>query len=55
MLSLAPLLLLLLFPATARAAPGDLLWADEFDIPGAPDTTKWSYDLGGGGWCVVLV
>jgi len=44
------LLLLFLFPATARAAPGDLLWADEFDIPGAPDPTKWSYDLGGGGW-----
>ena len=27
-------------------------WADEFDAPvnAAPDSTKWTYDLGGGGW-----
>lgn len=27
-------------------------WADEFDGPAgsAPDPTKWTYDLGGGGW-----
>ena len=27
-----------------------LVWADEFDIPGAPDANKWGYDLGAGGW-----
>lgn len=27
------------------------VWADEFDTDGAPDTTKWSYDLGNNnGW-----
>jgi hypothetical protein len=25
-----------------------LVWADEFEIPGAPDDTKWNYDLGDG-------
>ena len=24
----------------------DLVWSDEFDIDGLPDTTKWSYDIG---------
>lgn len=28
----------------------NLLWSDEFDYSGAPDTKKWGYDLGGGGW-----
>ncbi len=28
----------------------NLVWADEFNVNGAPDTTKWSYDLGAGGW-----
>jgi beta-glucanase (GH16 family) len=27
-----------------------LIWADEFDAPGAPDPAKWGYDLGAGGW-----
>lgn len=26
------------------------VWGDEFNTPGAPDPTKWSYDLGAGGW-----
>lgn len=26
------------------------VWADEFDYTGLPDSTKWSYDLGGDGW-----
>jgi beta-glucanase (GH16 family) len=25
-------------------------WADEFITNGRPDTSKWTYDLGGGGW-----
>jgi beta-glucanase (GH16 family) len=27
-----------------------LIWADEFDAPGAPDPAKWGYDIGAGGW-----
>ena len=27
-----------------------LVWSDEFDVAGAPDETKWTYDLGAGGW-----
>lgn len=27
-----------------------LVWSDEFDISGVPDTTKWNYDIGDGGW-----
>jgi beta-glucanase (GH16 family) len=25
-------------------------WSDEFDANGAPDPTKWNYDVGGSGW-----
>jgi beta-glucanase (GH16 family) len=25
-------------------------WSDEFDQDGAPDASKWGYDVGGGGW-----
>jgi beta-glucanase (GH16 family) len=27
-----------------------LFWSDEFDGSGAPDATKWGYDIGAGGW-----
>lgn len=27
-----------------------LVWSDEFDIAGLPDSTRWSYDVGGHGW-----
>lgn len=27
-----------------------LVWADEFDKAGLPDSTKWAYDVGGNGW-----
>lgn len=26
------------------------VWCDEFDVDGLPDSDKWSYDVGGGGW-----
>jgi len=26
------------------------IWSDEFDYTGLPNTTKWTYDVGGGGW-----
>ena len=28
----------------------NLVWSDEFNTDGAPDPTKWGYDLGAGGW-----
>ncbi len=28
----------------------NLVWSDEFNNTGAPDASKWSYDLGAGGW-----
>jgi beta-glucanase (GH16 family) len=27
-----------------------LIWSDEFNYSGAPDSTKWGYNLGAGGW-----
>ena len=27
-----------------------LVWADEFNYKGLPDSTKWGYDVGGDGW-----
>jgi beta-glucanase (GH16 family) len=39
------------FACTASVlAEPKLVWSDEFDVPGLPDKTKWSYDVGGGGW-----
>jgi beta-glucanase (GH16 family) len=28
----------------------ELVWSDEFEVAGAPDTTKWIYDVGNWGW-----
>ena len=27
-----------------------LIWSDEFDTNGSPDASKWTYDIGAGGW-----
>jgi Glycosyl hydrolases family 16 len=27
-----------------------LIWSEEFDVAGAPNSSKWGYDLGAGGW-----
>jgi beta-glucanase (GH16 family) len=27
-----------------------LVWSDDFDSPGPPNSSKWGYDLGAGGW-----
>ncbi len=29
---------------------GDLVWSDEFNEDGLPNTSKWRYDVGGHGW-----
>jgi beta-glucanase (GH16 family) len=38
--------------AALQAATPAIIWSDEFNQPiaAAPDPSKWSYDLGGGGW-----
>lgn len=41
--------------AAQTAAPAhqhkwQLVWSDEFNYTGLPDSTKWSYDVGGDGW-----
>lgn len=28
----------------------DLIWSDEFDYEGSPDSSKWTYDIGTGSW-----
>ena len=28
----------------------ELVWNDEFEVDGLPDASRWSYDVGGGGW-----
>jgi hypothetical protein len=28
----------------------DLIWEDDFETAGAPDSNNWTYDLGDGGW-----
>jgi beta-glucanase (GH16 family) len=35
---------------SARETRWRLVWADEFDYNGLPDSKKWDYDVGGGGW-----
>lgn len=30
--------------------PLQLVWADEFNYTGLPDSSKWNYDVGGDGW-----
>lgn len=39
-------------PTSVTTAPvvRKLVWSDEFDTPGLPDTTKWGYDVGGNGF-----
>ena len=39
-------LLLVLASTSAQAADWKLVWSDEFDKPGQPDSTKWNYEEG---------
>src|ERR1700743_383048 len=36
--------------ANAQTPSRKLIWSDEFNYQGLPDSTKWSYDVGGNGW-----
>jgi len=42
--------LILLLHADSVAQRRKLVWSDEFDKNGLPDSTKWNYDTGGDGW-----
>jgi beta-glucanase (GH16 family) len=37
-------------PPDPRDGDWRLVWSDEFDNDGLPDSRKWSYDVGGHGW-----
>lgn len=43
---IVPFAVLLLGTAAAGAAEWKLVWSDEFDKPGAPDESKWTYEEG---------
>lgn len=40
------------FSQTSNQLSADwkLIWSDEFNYNGLPDSSKWSYDIGGKGW-----
>jgi beta-glucanase (GH16 family) len=40
----------LFIPVLSMGQCNELVWADEFNQEGLPDSTKWSYNVGGGGW-----
>ena len=41
---------LIFAPVLSMGQCNELVWADEFDQDGLPDSTRWSYNVGGGGW-----
>ena len=49
-LSLLAVLAACAAPATPTPDAPPVVWSDEFDGSGPPDSTKWNYDLGGHGW-----
>jgi beta-glucanase (GH16 family) len=42
--------ILMLFAGICSAQQDSLVWSDEFSGSGAPDPTKWGYDIGASGW-----
>lgn len=44
------LFVMLALMTAAFAQNWSLIWADEFDYNGLPDSEKWVYDVGGDGW-----
>lgn len=49
-LSLIFILPVLIMNSCTKQPSSRLYWSDEFNYTGAPDSTKWGYDLGGNGW-----
>jgi len=37
-------------PPPPPPGPYQMVWNDEFDYTGLPDSSKWNYDVGGNGW-----
>lgn len=37
-------------PPPPPPGPYQVVWSDEFDYSGLPDSAKWNYDVGGNGW-----
>ncbi|MBS1487023.1 MAG: glycoside hydrolase family 16 protein [Bacteroidetes bacterium] len=48
--SILALLLVSSFFSCLHVDSRKLVWHDEFDYTGKPDSTRWGYDLGGSGW-----
>lgn len=44
------IILSLMAQETAAQPCKTLVWNDEFEVAGKPDTSNWGYDLGGHGW-----
>jgi len=44
------LLTVISFACTAQKQEYKLVWSDEFNYNGIPDTTKWTGEIGGHGW-----
>ncbi len=42
--------IILFFTIKVEAKTWKLVWSDEFNYTGFPDSTKWRYDTGGHGW-----
>lgn len=49
-LKITVLLIIAGFFSFCSAQNWTLVWSDEFNTPGLPDTARWSYDVGGNGW-----
>lgn len=54
-LILLPILFLLSCDTVTKTNAGEspkyqLVWQDEFEYSGLPDSSKWAYDIGGHGW-----
>ena len=47
---IAAALVVLIGVAPVQAQDWQLVWADEFDYVGLPDSAKWTYGVGGHGW-----
>ena len=52
LISYSILMLLLSFGSCLQIKTDDkkLVWSDEFEYSGLPDSSKWNYDVGGNGW-----
>ena len=48
--AMATILSLTLSHATMAQSEWKLVWSDEFNYKGLPDSSKWGYDVGGHGW-----